>query len=130
MTDNLALAHIADPDTQLSRKEIGLRLLHRVSVRGTGPPRKHPKPSGASQQLSRSDDSDKSPTKTVKSAEVDDEEELKDTAADDKKQQKDNVNNILKTRQEETLISQPSDMQPAPTVKETAKILKDIKEEL
>ena len=42
MTDNLAVAHIAGQDTQLSRQEIGLRVLHRSSVRGTLPPMKNP----------------------------------------------------------------------------------------
>ena len=42
MTDNLALAHVADPDTQLPRKEIGLRVLHRVSITGSLPPMKKP----------------------------------------------------------------------------------------
>ena len=44
MTDNLALAHIASADTQLPQEEIGLRVLHRVSVAGTMPPLKRPPP--------------------------------------------------------------------------------------
>ena len=44
MTDNLALAHIATTDIQLPREEIGLRVLHRVSVVGTMPPHQEPPP--------------------------------------------------------------------------------------
>ena len=44
MTDNLALAHFADPDTQLPKEEMGLRVLHRVSVAGNTPPLKNPPP--------------------------------------------------------------------------------------
>lgn len=40
ITDNLSLLHIADPDTQRSVEEIGLRLLQRVSVKGRYAPSK------------------------------------------------------------------------------------------
>jgi alpha-ketoglutarate-dependent taurine dioxygenase len=38
ITDNLAVGHEASPDTQLPRSEVGLRVMHRTTVRGTHKP--------------------------------------------------------------------------------------------
>jgi len=40
ITDNLAVAHEADPDTQLPREQVGLRVMHRVTVKGKTIPKK------------------------------------------------------------------------------------------
>ncbi|XP_063872724.1 alpha-ketoglutarate-dependent sulfate ester dioxygenase-like isoform X2 [Scylla paramamosain] len=40
ISDNLSVAHEAAPETQLSRKEVGLRVLHRVTTKGHSPPAK------------------------------------------------------------------------------------------
>lgn len=40
ITDNLAVGHEACPDTQLPRSEVGLRVMHRTTVKGTYKPRK------------------------------------------------------------------------------------------
>lgn len=38
ITDNLALAHEAEPETQLPVSQVGLRILHRVTVAGEHAP--------------------------------------------------------------------------------------------
>ncbi len=40
ISDNLALGHEAAPETQLPRSEVGLRVMHRVTVKGKTPPKK------------------------------------------------------------------------------------------
>lgn len=40
ITDNLAVGHLASPGTQRPREEIGLRVMHRVTVAGKGRPTK------------------------------------------------------------------------------------------
>lgn len=40
ISDNLAVGHEASPDTQWPREQIGLRVMHRVTVRGTTKPGK------------------------------------------------------------------------------------------
>jgi len=40
ISDNLAVGHEADPATQLPREEVGLRVMHRVTIAGSQPPRK------------------------------------------------------------------------------------------
>lgn len=40
ISDNLAVGHEASPETQLPRSEIGLRVMHRVTLQGTAPPAK------------------------------------------------------------------------------------------
>ena len=40
ITDNLAVAHMASPGTQYSRNEVGLRVMHRVTVHGKYEPMK------------------------------------------------------------------------------------------
>jgi len=47
ISDNLAVGHEADPATQLPREEVGLRVMHRVTIAGSQPPRKSP---GASRE--------------------------------------------------------------------------------
>jgi len=42
ISDNLAVGHEADPATQLPREEVGLRVMHRVTIAGLQPPRKSP----------------------------------------------------------------------------------------
>jgi len=42
ISDNLAVGHEADPATQLPREEVGLRVMHRVTIAGSQPPRKPP----------------------------------------------------------------------------------------
>ena len=41
ISDNLAVGHEAHPDTQLPRIEVGLRVMHRTTVKGTKAPRKN-----------------------------------------------------------------------------------------
>ena len=41
ISDNLAVGHEATPETQLPVKEIGLRVLHRTTIKGTVPPAKN-----------------------------------------------------------------------------------------
>jgi len=41
MSDNLAVGHEASPDTQLPRQQIGLRVMHRVTVAGKSTPLKN-----------------------------------------------------------------------------------------
>ncbi|PNF26302.1 hypothetical protein B7P43_G02664, partial [Cryptotermes secundus] len=38
ISDNLAVGHEATPETQLPRDEVGLRVLHRTTIKGTVPP--------------------------------------------------------------------------------------------
>jgi len=40
ISDNLAVGHEASPDTQLSRDKIGLRVMHRVTIKGKSCPSK------------------------------------------------------------------------------------------
>merc|ERR1712004_792752 len=40
ISDNLAVGHEAHPDTQLSRSQVGLRVMHRTTIKGTIPPTK------------------------------------------------------------------------------------------
>jgi len=40
ISDNLAVGHEASPDTQLPRSQIGLRVMHRVTIAGKQPPKK------------------------------------------------------------------------------------------
>jgi len=40
ISDNLAVAHEASPETQLPRSQVGLRILHRTTVKGTTAPSK------------------------------------------------------------------------------------------
>jgi len=40
ISDNLAVGHEASPDTQLPPEEIGLRVMHRVTIAGKYPPKK------------------------------------------------------------------------------------------
>ena len=40
ISDNLAVGHEASPDTQLPVSEVGLRVMHRTTVRGKFEPRK------------------------------------------------------------------------------------------
>lgn len=40
ISDNLAVAHEATEETQLPRSQVGLRVLHRVTIAGTVPPQK------------------------------------------------------------------------------------------
>ena len=40
ISDNLAIGHEASPDTQLPPEEVGLRVMHRTTVRGTHKPTK------------------------------------------------------------------------------------------
>uniref|UniRef100_A0A8D8VGL1 TauD/TfdA-like domain-containing protein n=1 Tax=Cacopsylla melanoneura TaxID=428564 RepID=A0A8D8VGL1_9HEMI len=40
ISDNLAVAHEATEETQLPRSQVGLRVLHRVTIGGIVPPRK------------------------------------------------------------------------------------------
>jgi alpha-ketoglutarate-dependent taurine dioxygenase len=40
ISDNLAVGHEATPDTQLPRAVVGLRVLHRTTIKGTVPPAK------------------------------------------------------------------------------------------
>lgn len=40
MSDNLAVGHFAHPNTQEPRSKVGLRVLHRTTVKGTHPPTK------------------------------------------------------------------------------------------
>ncbi|KAK7578096.1 hypothetical protein V9T40_010301 [Parthenolecanium corni] len=40
MSDNLAVGHEAVPETQLSRKDVGLRVLHRTTIKGVHKPTK------------------------------------------------------------------------------------------
>ena len=40
VTDNLAVGHEADPDTQLTREQVGLRVMHRVTIAGKKKPEK------------------------------------------------------------------------------------------
>ncbi|PRW20542.1 dioxygenase Mb0100 isoform D [Chlorella sorokiniana] len=44
ISDNLALGHEADPDTQLPPSEVGLRVMHRTTVQGQYAPRKQEDP--------------------------------------------------------------------------------------
>ncbi len=41
IADNLALGHEAAPETQAPIEQVGLRVLHRTTVKGTQPPRKN-----------------------------------------------------------------------------------------
>ena len=41
ITDNLALGHLAHPDTQLLPEQIGLRVMHRVVTKGRFKPIDH-----------------------------------------------------------------------------------------
>ncbi|KAL3867835.1 hypothetical protein ACJMK2_040681 [Sinanodonta woodiana] len=41
ISDNLALGHEATPETQWHRSDVGLRVLHRTTIRGTNVPTKH-----------------------------------------------------------------------------------------
>nr|CAD7424507.1 unnamed protein product [Timema monikensis] len=38
ISDNLAVGHEATPETQLPRSTVGLRVLHRTTIKGTHPP--------------------------------------------------------------------------------------------
>nr|CAD7417867.1 unnamed protein product [Timema poppensis] len=38
ISDNLAVGHEATPETQLPRSKVGLRVLHRTTIKGTHPP--------------------------------------------------------------------------------------------
>lgn len=40
ISDNLAVGHEATPETQFPRSEVGLRVLHRTTVKGIYPPKK------------------------------------------------------------------------------------------
>ncbi|XP_053385597.1 uncharacterized protein LOC123539022 [Mercenaria mercenaria] len=40
MTDNLAVGHFASADSQRPRSEVGLRVLHRTTIKGTSKPSK------------------------------------------------------------------------------------------
>ena len=40
ISDNLAVAHLASPTTQMSEEEVGLRVMHRTIVKGTHRPDK------------------------------------------------------------------------------------------
>lgn len=40
ISDNAALGHEAAPETQLSKEEVGLRVMHRTTVKGITPPQK------------------------------------------------------------------------------------------
>ncbi|KAJ9580414.1 hypothetical protein L9F63_003938 [Diploptera punctata] len=40
ISDNLAVAHEASPETQHKRDSVGLRVLHRTTIKGTAPPAK------------------------------------------------------------------------------------------
>lgn len=40
ISDNLALGHEATPETQSSRDKVGLRVMHRVTVKGKVAPKK------------------------------------------------------------------------------------------
>ena len=40
ISDNLALGHEAHPDTQLPVSQVGLRVMHRTTVKGTTHPAK------------------------------------------------------------------------------------------
>lgn len=40
ISDNLAVGHEASPETQFSREEVGLRVMHRTTVKGVIPPKK------------------------------------------------------------------------------------------
>ncbi|XP_047114767.1 alpha-ketoglutarate-dependent sulfonate dioxygenase-like isoform X1 [Schistocerca piceifrons] len=40
ISDNLAVGHEASPETQLPHSEVGLRVMHRTTVKGTTPPQK------------------------------------------------------------------------------------------
>jgi hypothetical protein len=40
ISDNLAVGHEATPETQLPRDVVGLRVLHRTTIKGTVPPAK------------------------------------------------------------------------------------------
>ncbi|KAL1122852.1 hypothetical protein AAG570_003178, partial [Ranatra chinensis] len=40
ISDNLAVGHEATPETQLPRSEVGLRVLHRTTIKGIYPPEK------------------------------------------------------------------------------------------
>lgn len=40
MSDNLAVGHYAHSSTQAPRSEVGLRVLHRTTIKGTHPPQK------------------------------------------------------------------------------------------
>ncbi len=42
ISDNLAVGHLASPDTQLPREEVGLRVMHRTIVKGTYRPDRVP----------------------------------------------------------------------------------------
>ncbi|KAK2191525.1 hypothetical protein NP493_49g10042 [Ridgeia piscesae] len=41
ISDNLSVGHEATEDTQLPRSQVGLRVLHRTTIRGTVPPAKN-----------------------------------------------------------------------------------------
>ena len=41
MSDNLSVAHVAGEGSQLPPSEIGLRVLHRTTIKGTKPPTKN-----------------------------------------------------------------------------------------
>jgi hypothetical protein len=38
VSDNLAVAHVAKPDTQLPTSQVGLRIMHRTVIQGTHRP--------------------------------------------------------------------------------------------
>ncbi|PSN29166.1 hypothetical protein C0J52_25922 [Blattella germanica] len=40
ISDNLAVGHEATPETQLPRERVGLRVLHRTTIKGSHPPKK------------------------------------------------------------------------------------------
>ncbi len=40
ISDNLALGHMASPETQYSRDKVGLRVMHRVTIAGKQKPKK------------------------------------------------------------------------------------------
>ena len=40
ITDNLAVGHEATPETQLPQEEVGLRIMHRTTVKGQHEPKK------------------------------------------------------------------------------------------
>lgn len=39
ISDNLAVGHEATPETQHSRSQVGLRVLHRTTIKGVHPPK-------------------------------------------------------------------------------------------
>lgn len=40
ISDNLSVGHEATPETQYALKDVGLRILHRTTIRGTNIPSK------------------------------------------------------------------------------------------